>query len=474
MYGLATVLPRMISFLLVLVHTKYFDSRALYGEISVVFAYFVIFNVVLTYGMETAFFRFYSNQSRSNKAKVVNTSAWSLVITSVIILGLAFLNRFAISDLIQIKAEYLSYIIGILLFDVLVVIPFAYLRANQQPVRFAVIKVINVVINITLNLFFLAWLVNWSSQVSFLERIYVEDFQVSYVLIANLIASLSSLVLVSPFYLNLKFQLDFQLLKRMLTYAWPVLIAGLAFSINEVFDRILLEYLLDSDQPTADIGAYAACYKLAVFMTLFATAFRLGIEPFFFSHSTAQKPQVAYATITKYFVIFGAFILIAVVVFIHPLKLLIIRKDSYYEALAIVPILLVANFCLGIYHNLSVWYKVTDRTKFGAYISSLGAIITLVANFSLIPVLGYLGCAIATLAAYFTMMLLSYLLSRKYYPLPLQLKKMVLYFSLSVAISAVSFYIMKENYIFGILSILGFLALVYWNEHKEIKQLMKA
>lgn len=462
----------MIGFLLVLVHTKYFDSRAQYGEISVVFAYFVIFNVLLTYGMETAFFRFYSNQTKAKQTAVVNTSAWSLVITSLLFLGLAFLNISTIAQFLEIKIEYLSYVIGILLLDVLVVIPFAHLRATRRPMRFAIIKIINVCINILLNLFFLAWLVQWHTDYEFLDQIYVDNFQISYVFIANLIASLSSLLLVLPFYFKLKFKFNLPLLKQMLSYAWPILIAGLAYSINEAFDRVLLKYLLPSSTAEADIGAYAACYKLAVFMTLFATAFRLGIEPFFFSHSKSKDPQVAYAVILKYFVIFGALILLGVVVFIAPIKEIILQQDSYHEALVIVPIILVANFCLGIYHNLSVWYKVTDRTKFGAYISSFGALITLILNFSLIPFIGYLGSAIATLAAYFTMMIISYAYSRRYYPLPLQLKRICLYFFGSVGISSVSFYLMPENYIFGILSILVFLVLIYVNEKKEIKQLM--
>lgn len=472
-YGLATVLPRMISFLLVIVHTKYFDDRELYGELSVVFAYFVIFNVLLTYGMETAFFRFYSNQSKAKQSDVANTSTWSLIITSVIFLALAFLNLNSISQFLDIKADYLAYVIGILILDVLVVIPFAYMRANKKPVKFAVIKVTNVSINFLLNFFFLAWLVQLHSKFEFLEAIYVDDFQISYVFIANLIASLSSLILVLPFYFKLKFSLNTKLLKQMLSYSWPILVAGLAFSVNEVFDRILLNYLLPEDNPKEIIGAYSACYKIAVFMMLYVTAFRLGIEPFFFSHSKTKQPEVAYATITKYFVIFGALILISVVVFIDPLKSIILQKESYYEALAIVPILLVANFCLGIYHNLSVWYKVTDRTKFGAYISTVGAIITLAVNFSLIPYIGYMGSAIATLAAYFSMMLISYLYSRKYYPIPFQLKRISLYFCVSVVISVISFYVMPENYIFGILSLLAFITLIYLNEKDEIKHMLQ-
>src|SRR5690606_12142156 len=192
-------------------------------------------------------------------------------------------------------------------------------------------------------------------------------------------------------------------------------IAGIAYAINETFDRILLEWLLPENIAEREIGLYAACYKLAVFMTLFATAFRLGIEPFFFSKATADNARETYAQITRYFVALGSIILITVVVFADLLKYIIIPKSTYWEAMDIVPLILIANFCLGIYHNLSVWYKITDRTKFGAYISIAGAVLTLIINIILIPKISYMGSAIATVVAYGSMMFLSYYFGQKYY-----------------------------------------------------------
>ncbi|GAA0714533.1 hypothetical protein GCM10009430_07870 [Aquimarina litoralis] len=258
-----------------------------------------------------------------------------------------------------------------------------------------------------------------------------------------------------------------------MTYAMPILLAGIAYSINETFDRILLDILLPEDVAEHMVGVYSACYKLALFMTLFATAFRLGIEPFFFNYAANKNAPETYARITKYFVILGSFIFLFVIVFVHILKITFLRDSSYWEAVKIVPFILLANFCLGIYHNLSVWYKVTDRTKFGAYISVFGAFITLALNFLLIPEYTYVGSAIATLAAYGTMMIISWYLGRKYYPIPYDLKKIGGYMILSISFSIISFYVFDSNYIISVPLLLVFLVILYASEKNEIKQLLK-
>jgi O-antigen/teichoic acid export membrane protein len=259
----------------------------------------------------------------------------------------------------------------------------------------------------------------------------------------------------------------------MLRYAFPVLIAGIAFSINEAFDKILLKYLLPENIAEAQVGVYAACYKLGVFMTLFATAFRLGIEPFFFNHSKSENAKNTYATITKYFTVFGSFIMLFVIVYLDFFKRLLIKDSDYWVALSIVPIILLANLCLGIYHNLSVWYKVTDRTKFGAYISIVGAIITLILNFALIPIISYMGSAIATLAAYGSMMLLSYYFGRKHYAVPYDLKKIGGYLLLSIAFSGLAFYVFQGNLTIGTILLLVFLLFIYFSERKEIQSILQ-
>ncbi|MEP3837351.1 MAG: polysaccharide biosynthesis C-terminal domain-containing protein [Algibacter sp.] len=472
-YGLATVLPRMLSFLLVRLHTdeSVLKSVADYGDVSLIFSYFVIFNVILAYGMETAFFRFFNKED--DKAKVIGTSTISLIITSLGFFVLAFLFQNQISNFVDIKVEYIQLVVWILLLDALVIIPFAWLRAIAKPIKYAVIKILNVVINLGLNLFLLLWLKDLALEHAIVQPLYKPNFQVNYIFIANLVASAVTLVLMLPFYFKVKFTFNKVLWKQMMQYAFPVLLAGLAFSINESFDRILLDKLLPEAIAKTEIGMYSACYKLALFMMLFATAYRLGVEPFFFSHAKTQNPQKNYAIILEYFVVFGSVILLAVVVFADVLKVIFIGNQDYWEAMWIVPVILIANFCLGIYHNLSVWYKVTDRTKFGAYISIFGAVLTLVLNFWLIPILSYKGSAIATLAAYATMMLLSYYFGRKYYPIPYNIKKIVMYLGLSITLSILSFYQFRGQYIVGISMLIVFLAIVYFAEQKVIKQLLK-
>ncbi|MDB9712075.1 polysaccharide biosynthesis C-terminal domain-containing protein [Flavobacteriaceae bacterium] len=448
-YGIATVFPRIVSVLLVRLHTdkSVLEDISDYGDLSIIFSYIILFNVLLSYGLETAFFRFFN--SYSNKSNVVSTSSISIIITSVLflILGLSFTDQ--ISSFIGIRADYLFLVIWILVLDALVVIPFAYLRLNNKAIKYTVIKIFNVIINISLNIFFLIFLKNNDSQSPFFDQVYKESFEINYIFISLLISSALTFLVMINFYFKIQYKIDFILLKKMLKYSLPILLAGLAYSINESFDKILLDYF---DVAKAQIGMYAACYKLALFITLFSTAFKLGIEPFIFSNVKNKSAQKTYALILEVFVILGSFILITVVVFIDILKLLFIGDSAYWEALYIVPIILFANLFLGIYQNLSVWYKVTDNTKFGAYISIFGAFITIILNITLINYfdMSYLGSAIATFFAYFIMATISYYLGQRHYPIPYNIRKICLYILFSSAFAFTSFYVFPGNYYFGI------------------------
>lgn len=473
-YGLATVLPRMFSFILVPLYTnpKVLNVQE-YGEVSVIFSWMVLFNVILAYGMETAFFRFYN--SDNDKKSVIGTATVSIFWTTLLFLVGSLLFRNTLSNLSGIDVEYITYTIWILVLDALVIIPFSKLRAYQRPIVYALVKIGNVLVNLGLNIFFLLYLpkVALSDPDGFLASIFVDNFQIGYIFIANLIASFLTLFVLIPNYLHIQWNFDFQLWKRMMNYALPILVAGIAFAINETFDRILLDYLLPKNTAKIDIGAYSACYKLALFMTLFATAFRLGVEPFFFSHSKNEDAPHTYAMITKYFVIFGSMILLSVIVFSDILKMLIIRDESYWEAMKVVPLIILANFFLGIYHNLSVWYKLTDKTKMGAYISIIGAIVTLVLNFMLIKHFSYVGSAIATIAAYGSMMFISYVLGNKYYPIPYDLKKIGGYLVLSILFSAIYFYGFRENYFIGIGFLVIYFYFIYYNEKETLLRILK-
>lgn len=463
----------MLSFLLVPLYTTegVLTSVAEYGRVNVIFSWFVIFNVILAYGMETAFFRFFNKEE--HKDKVIGTSTISLIVSSLGFFVIALLFQYQIANLIDIDVKYINLVIWILLLDALVIIPFAWLRATQRPMRYALIKILNVTINLGLNVFFLLALKNLASNNNLFTAIYIPNFEISYIFIANLIASAVTLLFMVSFYIKIKYEFNTVLWKQMLRYSFPVLVAGVAFSINETFDRILLKELLPNNIADTQIGMYSACYKLALFMTLFATAYRLGIEPFFFSHAKTQNPQKNYALILEFFVAFGAVILLTVVVFADFLKPFIVRSEAYWEAMWIVPIILIANFFLGIYHNLSVWYKITDKTKFGAYISILGALLTLAINIIFIKEYGYKASAIATLAAYFLMMSLSYVFGRKYYPIPYNMKKIGLYLILSIGFSLLSFYKFRDQYAIGILMLIVFLGIIYFSEKSQFKKLIK-
>ena len=471
-YGLATVIPRMLSFLLVRLHTdkSVLQNVSDYGDVSLIFAYFVLFNVVLAYGMETAFFRFFNKEP--NKESVLSTSSISLLLTSLVFLVLGLVFQHQIAALTHIHVNYIVLVIWTLFLDALVIIPFAYLRAQGKPVKYTAVKLTNVVVNLGLNIFLLVYLKALSVDNSIWDSIYIANFEVSYIFIANLLASAVTLFILLPFYFKVTYKIDTLLWKKMLRYALPVLVAGVAFSVNETFDRVLLERLLPEEIAKTSIGMYSACYKLALFMMLFATAYRLGIEPFFFSHSKTKGAEKNYAQVLELFVVFAAVILVTVVVFIDFLKALLIPNEAYWEAMAVVPILLLAYLFLGIYHNLSVWYKVTDRTKFGAYISVFGALITLVINGMFIAQFNYMASAVATLAAYFTMTLMSYYFGKKYYPIPYNLKKIVLYISLAILFSALSFYQFREEYLFGLGLIAVLLMIIWINEKSMIKQLL--
>lgn len=469
-YGLATVLPRMFSFLLIPIHIKYLSSKGEYGEVSIIFAYLIFFNVILSYGMETSFFRFYNDNY--NKRSVIGTATVSIFWTSLIFLVTALLFRNTLAGWAGIDVQYITYTIWILVLDAVVIIPFAKLRVSQKPMRYTLVKVGSVALFYFLNVFFLKLLPEavQSNPNSFLDSLFMKDFEVGYIFLANVIASIFTLLLLLPNYFHVRWYFDFSLWNKMMRYGLPVMIAGIAFAINEAFDRLLLDYMGVSKD---DIGAYSGCYKLAVFMVLFATAFRLGIEPFFFSHAKNEGAQQTYAMITKFFIIFGSMILLGVIVFADILKLFIIPRSSYWEAMDVVPLIIIANFFLGIYHNLSVWYKLSDKTRMGAYISIVGAIVTLALNFALIPVLSYMGSAIATLCAYGSMMGISWYLGNKYYPIPYDLKKITGYLTVSIALSLAYFYFFRENYYVGAGIIVFYGLYIYRNEKSTLMRIIR-
>jgi O-antigen/teichoic acid export membrane protein len=472
-YGLATVLPRALAIVLVPLYVEVLGT-AEYGVYASLMAFLILGNVLLSYGMETAFFRFVNKHS-DQKKQVQGTALTSLTVSTALFLAIFLGFRESLSSLLDFKTTYVTYGILILGLDALCVLPFAWYRVTERPTRYAVVKIINVLINLGFNLFFFLVLPKWAETApgSIWDGWYHPEDMVSYVFIANLLASAITLLMVLPVYLKIGFTFQSSIWRNMMKYGFPVLVAGIAFSINEAFDKILLKYLLPKNIAESEVGVYAACYKLGVFMTLFATAFRLGIEPFFFNHASNSNAKQTYATITRYFTILGSAILLFVVVYIDVFKRILIPDSAYWEALDIVPLILLANLCLGVYHNLSVWYKVTDRTRFGAYISLFGAGVTLLLNLVLIPYLSYRGSAVATLAAYGSMMVLSYYFGQRHYAVPYKVWHIARIALLAIGLAAVSFYVFEGNLWVGTALLLIFLLVVYFSERNDLKKIVR-
>ncbi len=461
-YGLAIVLPRLINFLLVRLHTDVLPNEG-YSKNTEFYVVAAFFNVVLTYGLETSFFRFFSKQKE--KDKVLSTALISILV-STFSFGLMLLAfRDVIADTLSINPDFYTILIGITLIDTLVVIPFAYLRVIGKPVKFAILKLINVFIIVILNVLFLHKTLGLEA----LQNLIPVTNKVEYIFIANLIASALILIMVTPYIFKLKWVFDTSIFKQLLNYGLPIMVAGLAFVINENLDK----WLLPKYEGQYINGAYSACYKLAVFMTLFIQAFRMGAEPFFFNQATQKNAKTTYAVILKYFTIVGVLGLMIVTVYIDWLRPLFIKNQSYLLALDIVPIVLLANLCLGIYHNLSIWYKLTDKTQFGMYISIIGAVLTIAINVYGIPRYGFMASAFATLIAYGGMMCISYFLGRKYYPVPYELPKIIVYLLVGVCFSFITYYVFDRNILIGTLFLCVFIGMVYKLEYNNLKQILK-
>lgn len=468
-YGIASVLPRVLSFLLVVVHTRYLQSPIIYGRVTIIFSWIIFLNVILSYGMETAFFRFLSDPKY--RKEVTSTAALSLLATTSVLIAGFYASQSFLSTLLGVETQFINLMLLVLGLDALAIIPFAQLRAEKKALRFAYIKSANVICNVGLNIFFLILLPQHFKTAPWAQWMYRPNFAVQYIFIANIAASAFTLLLLLPFYWKLSYRFHKELWVKMIRYGLPILVSGLAFAINEHFDKIILERILQGKAGLFASGTYAACYKLGLFMTLFTMAFKLGVEPFFFSQAKSKNAETIYARITEYFVLFGVFILITVITFIDLLKSILIQNKTYWEAIGVIPFILLANLCLGIYHNLSVWYKINDKTIYGAYFSIAGAFITLLLNFVLIPRYTYMGSAIATCAAYGLMMLLSWYFGQKNYPIPYNLRKIGTYLLSAIGLVVLIFYVFERNYWFSIPIWLCYTLILLVTERKNLMQL---
>lgn len=440
-YGLGTMLPRFLNYFITPVLTYNFLPQQ-FAINSVIFAYISFLNVVFSYGMETAFFHFYNR--REDKTQVINTSAVSLIISSLCLGVLLFLFTPFITKALSTpgttyQPEFVYWSILILVSEALCIIPFSTLRAENKSIKFSLFKLLNILVNTSLILFyvFVCKADYEKNPDSFFASLYRPEIGIGYVFLAGLIANCITLLTLAPFYKRISFTIDKDLLKEMLQYGWPILVLGIGGMINDTFDRIFIGWLIpDEDQAQIALGIYGACYKIAILMTIFTTAFRFAAEPFFFSKAQDKNSKKLYAIVMKYYVVFCSFLFLATMMNISWIKYLI--DEPYREGLFVVPILLIAYLFLGIVYNLSIWYKLTQQTKYGIVITFAGALVTLVVNIVFVPLYNYAACAWATLGAFLVMMVVSYRLGQKHFPVKYNLRAMGVYFALAFALYMLS------------------------------------
>ncbi len=428
-YGLSTILGRLLNYLLVPLYTRMLDPVE-YGSVSEFYAYASFLAVIFTYGMETAFFRF--SQKEENKIGVFSTAWISVIGSSIALSGLLILFTPLLANISYNTAHinFFYYFIAILCADAIMTIPFAWLRQTNRPIRFATIKLISIGINISLNLFFIL-LVPYLSKKGI---VWAMDFKnaasgVTYIFIINILSSVCVMPVFAKEFKFLSRGFNKTLWKQMITYAMPLMVLGFAGMVNETMDRFLLKYMIpDKNYALAQIGIYGAVYKLSIIITLFIQAFRFAAEPFFFSRAKDKNAPELYAKVMHYFIMVCCVIFLMVTLYLDFFKHFI--GEEYRVGLPVVPILLLANMFLGIFFNLSIWYKITDRTKFGALITIIGAVITITLNIILIPVMSYTGSAWATLVCYFSIAVISYFVGQKYFPVPYSLRKISMYIGL--------------------------------------------
>ncbi|WP_374166415.1 lipopolysaccharide biosynthesis protein [Arcticibacter sp. MXS-1] len=485
-YGISTVISRFLNFILTPIYVGLYPAKV-YGIFTTLYSWASILNAVLSFGMETTFFRFLNKYN--NQAKVYSNTFFTVATVTALFAifslsgahGIAvWMHRESVASLADYEL-FIKLFIGILCVDSIAVIPFAKLRANGRPMKYGMLKLINVFCFVGLNLFFLfvvPMVISHDWPLASFFQSWFRPAWVGYVFISNFIASGITLLLLLPELFQLTLEIDTRLVKEMFAYSFPVLIANLSFIINENSDKLFLEKLLPGDISTQQVGIYGACCKIAIFLSIFIQAFRLGAEPFFFSYAKNKNSGEVYARIMNYFIIAISLIFVGLVANIEILKYFIRGHDAaqralYWSGLEVVPILLFGYVSLGIYMNLSIWYKLSDQTKYGLYISGVGAILTIILNIIFIPLYSYVASAWISLTAYATMMILSYFLGQKNYPIPYDLKKALLYLASAIIIVVLSFKVFNRNLIAGNILLVIFATATFFKERKELTTLFR-
>lgn len=472
-YGLSQIVGRFVNYLLVPLHTALF-STAEYGVNTLMYSYVTFFNVLLTYGMETAFFRFSSKHPKPED--VYSTALKSLTGSSLLFVAVFSLFSQQLAGLIKLPdhPEYITYFTLIIGLDAISAVPFAYLRQQNKPLRFAIIKNVNIFTNILLNLYFLLLCPHIYETRGVLLPFFEGQVNMGMIFISNLVASVVTIpLLYKELWAITKGAFNRILWKEMLVYGLPLMVVGFAGMINETLDRTIISWFYtDPQEGLAANGIYGANYKLSILMSLFIQAFRYAAEPFFFNHSKTDDKRNIYARIMDYFVLVCLSLFLLVTLYLNVFKHFI--HEKFWEGLHVVPVLLIANMFLGIYYNLSIWYKLSDHTNKGAGISITGAVITITANIILVPLMGYTGSAWATLICYVSMAIICYIMGMKYYPIPYHTVKVVAYILLALGIYAASVFVQNRFqdqqtllYALNTALFVFFLGVAFWFERRN-------
>lgn len=460
-YGLPSIIGKILNYLLVPLHTYLFLPKD-YGVVSELYAWIALLIVILTFGMETAFFRF--SVLEKDKNKVFSTTVLPVVFVVVVFIALTtfFSQNIAVLMRYPEHPEYIIWLAFIVGIDVLSSLFFARLRALNKAFTFAGIRITNILINVALNLILL---IVFPQLVAGVNAIFV----------ANLTATVVTFLLLLIQKRHFEFSFDRQLFKKMLVYALPLLIFGLAGVINETFDRVMLKYLSPQEIAQSQVGIYSACYKISVMMTILIQAFKYAAEPFYFNKSVQSDAKETYSRVMNYFVLICSFVFLLIILNIDIVKFFV--GTNYHEGLGVVSILLIANLMLGVFYNLSVWYKNTGKTQYGAFISLVGVAITLGFNYALIPHIGYYAAAWTTLICNVVMVILSYIYGQKYYYIRYNLKRLAFYFFTALIFYGISLAIPVEHSWVKLtcnnVLILIYLAVVLYPQRTSIKLLIR-
>jgi len=452
------------------------------------YSWTAILTAIISFGMETTFFR-YINKNEHDKETVYCNTFIGIALTCAIFLitVFSFVGNIALWLNDGNKESYNDYIFYIrclsfvLVIDALCAIPFAYMRTVNKAIRYSTVKIFNIFLVVSLNLAFLyaiPYIIKHNLSGASYFASWYRPHWVGYIFLANIIASIITFLVLIPEIFKFKFKFNLKLFIEMVDYSWPILIANISYIINENLDKIMLGKILPANISEQEVGIYGACAKIALFLSLFVQAFRLGAEPFFFSQAKNKNSGETYAKIMDYFIIVVSIICVAIVANIEVLKYFIkghdlVQQNLYWSGLGVVPLLLFGYMSLGIYMNLSVWFKLSDQTKYGLYISGIAAVVTVILNLVFIPKYSYMASAWTSFIAYAIMMVLAYVWGQKNYPIPYNIKKNIAYIASSAIIIFLIFSVFNRNLFIGNAFLILFVAAACYAERGYLKKLLK-